>query len=106
MLDNKSKNSLTTNDLQALGDLMGGLLDKQAAILATKVDLARVEARLDDMATKQDLADLKDHILEGFEAVMDGVDNLTEKLADKERLERIVEWAIIAGEKIGVKPKV
>ncbi|MFA5991053.1 MAG: hypothetical protein WC794_02275 [Candidatus Doudnabacteria bacterium] len=90
------KKSLTQADLQAVGDLMGGLIDKQSAVLASKKDLKELEVRIN---TRMD---------EGFESVsvIEGIDSLAEKLADKEKLERIVEWAITVGEKVGVRPKV
>lgn len=88
------KKSLTQADLQAVGDLMGGLIDKQSAVLASKKDLKELEVRIN---TRMD---------EGFESVIEGMDSLAEKLADKEKLERIVEWAITVGEKVGVRPKV
>ncbi|MEK7161114.1 MAG: hypothetical protein AAB729_00270 [Patescibacteria group bacterium] len=89
-------------DLSAISDVMGGLLDKQSAVLRQ------------DLASKKDLHDeisgvevrLKEYMSEGFESVMEGMDALAEKLADKEKLERIVEWAITVGEKVGVRPKV
>lgn len=75
-----SKSVLTNQDLQALGDLMGGLLDKQSAILATKEDLESVRA---EMTTKEELNDLKvelkDFMSQGFEAVMGGMDDLVSK---------------------------
>ena len=78
----KLKGLLTTADLQAIGDLMGGLMDRQAAVLASKQDLKEVKQDLEkvkeNMATKTDLADLesnlKDYMHEGFESVMEGMD--------------------------------
>ncbi len=110
----KIKTSLTQEDLQAIGDLMGGLLDKQSAVLASKKDLQEVKDDLQavkndletNVATKQDLSDLKEYIHEGFEAVMDGMDAIAEKLADKEKFDLMVEWAREVGEKVGVNPRV
>ena len=87
-------NRLTEEDLEAFSNVMAGLLDKQAAVLASKQDLKKLEN------------DLKDYMHEGFEAVMEGIDAVAEKLAEKEKVERLVEWAIKVGEKVGVKPKV
>ena len=95
--------NLAQDDLQAISDVMGGLLDKQAAVLASKSDLEEVKA---EMATKNDIADLKVYMHEGFEAVMEGIDSVAEKLAEKEKVERLVEWAISVGEKVGIKPKI
>lgn len=90
----KNEQNLTNQDLQALGDLMGGLLDKQNAVLASKEDLKDLKV------------ELKDYIHEGIETVMEGIDGLAEKLAEKEKVERLIEWAREAGDKIGVKPKI
>lgn len=104
-------NRLAEGDLQAIGDIMGGLLDKQAAVLASKKDL-------EDLVTKKDLKDeissaefrikteLKDYMHQGFEAVLRGMDNLADRFVEKERFEKLVEWAKVVGEKIGVKPKI
>lgn len=93
--------------MQAIGDLMGGLLDKQAAVLAGKKELAEVKA---SMATKSDLGNLEERINqrmdEGFEAVMQGMDNLAEELAEKEKVEKLVQWAREVGQKVGVKVKI
>ncbi len=103
----KVKTFLTQTDLQAIGNhmgnIMGGLLDKQSAVLASKKDLQEVK---DEMATKQDLLELKNYMHEGFEAVMDGMDAIAEKLTEKEKFNLIVEWAREVGEKVGVNPRV
>lgn len=106
----KIKTLLREGDIQVISDLMGGLLDKQSAVLASKEDLQKVELRLGsvevNMATKQDLADLKSYMHEGFESVIAGVDAISEKLTEKEKFDRLVEWAREVGEKVGVKSKV
>lgn len=93
--------------MRAIGDLMGGLLDKQAAILASKKDLETLRS---EMATKNDLKnlerDLKVYMHQGFEAVMNGMDNLSERFVEKEKFNKLVEWAKVVGEKVGVKPKI
>ncbi len=94
----KLKN-LAEEDLQAISDTMVGLLDKQASTLASKKDL-------EDLATKKDLADLKDYMHEGFESVIEGMDSIAEKLTEKEKFDKLFEWAREVGEKVGVKPKV
>lgn len=99
----KFKALLTPTDLNAIADLMGGLMDKQAAVLASKQDLKDLESR---MASKEDLADLKSYMHEGFESVMEGMDALAAKLTEKEKFDRLVEWAREVGEKVGVKSKV
>jgi hypothetical protein len=97
---------LGDGDLQAIGNLVGGLMDKQAAVLASKKDLEK-------LATKEDLRDLdkkvdslEERMNEGFEAVMNGIDTVVEGLAEKERLEKLVLWAREVGEKVEVKVKI
>jgi hypothetical protein len=97
----KLKNLLTPGDLDAIGNLMGGLLDKQASVLASKKDLQEVKLEL-----KNDMVDLQARMNEGFEAVIDGMDAIVEKLADKEKFDRLVVWAREVGEKVGVRPKI
>ncbi len=99
------KKSLTKADLEAVGNLMGSLIDKQSTVLASKKDL-REEVGVLYKEIKGTEDRLKEYMSEGFESVMEGMDALAEKLADKEKLERIVEWAITVGEKVGVRPKV
>ena|SRR3989344_7166738 len=94
----KLDNILGEGDLQAIGDLMGGLLDKQSAILATKKDLEVAEFRIKK--------ELKEYMHEGFEAVMHGMDNLADRFVEKEKFEKLLEWAREVGEKVGVKPKI
>lgn len=95
----KLTNILGEGDMQAMADVMGGLLDKQAAILASKKDLEK-------LATKQDVADLKDYMDQGFESVMAGIDAVAEKLTEKEKFDRLVDWAREVGNKVGVKVKI
>lgn len=84
---------LAEEDLQAISDTMGGLLDKQAAVLASKEDLHDLEARMNNRMD------------EGFESVMAGIDAVAEKLTEKEKFDRLLEWAKEVGEKVGVKPQ-
>lgn len=92
--------SLTVNDIDKIADL----LDNRLAPLATK---ELVEEKVEKLATKEDLKQteqrLKDYMHEGVETVMDGIDNITERLAEKEKVERPERWARMAGEKIGIK---
>lgn len=95
--------------MQAIGDMMGGLLDKQAAVLASKKDLQEVKVVLKVEIEKSEQrikTELKDYMHQGFEAVMNGMDNLSERFVEKEKFEKLVEWAKIVGEKVGVKPKI
>lgn len=73
----KLNNILGQGDLQAIGDLMGGLLDKQAAVLASKKDLEAAESRIK--------TELKVYMHEGFEAVLHGMDNLADRFVEKEK---------------------
>ena len=68
----KIKGLLTGADLQAIGDLMGGLMDKQAAVLASKQDLKDEIAGL-EKRTDVKFDDLKDYMNQGFESVMEGM---------------------------------
>jgi hypothetical protein len=111
-----AKALLSEADLQAIGDLMGGLMDKQAAVLASKQDLkdeiGSLETRMDSLETRMDVklnnleTNLEDYMHQGFESVMEGMDAISEKLAEKEKVERLVAWAKEVGEKVGIKPKI
>ena len=85
-----------------LGNLVGGLMDKQSAVLASKEDLSRVES---NMTTKQDLQDLKSYIQEGFESVMQGMDDLANSMSNKERIDLLVEWTKEISQKVGIKSR-
>lgn len=82
--------ALSNGDL----DKIAGLLDERIAPLATKE------------LVKEEIDGLKTYVNEGFETVMGGLDNLSKQLAEKEKVERLIEWAREAGDKIGVKPKI
>ena len=87
---NKPKlKNLAEEDFQALVDAMGGLLDKQAATLASKQDLTEAEHRIK--------TELKDYMNEGFESVIAGMDSIADKLAEKERVENLENWALKSG---------
>lgn len=81
--------SLTKGDLDKIADL----LDKQ------------FDTRLEPLATKEDLKDLKDYMHEGFETVMVGMDNIVEQLAEKKQVEKLEDWAKVVGDKVGLEPK-
>lgn len=94
--------SLSQNDI----DKIAGLLDKtftdRLAPLATKdfvkEEIAGVRADMGGMEQR-----LKGYIDEGIETVMEGIDNISKQLAEKEKVEKLAQWARVAGEKIGVK---
>jgi len=117
----KLKN-LSQGDLQALTGVMSVLLEKQTARLLTKKDIQDLVSKHDLlasnqtlMATKQDLLaskedletlkiDVKDYIHQGVETVMAGMDSLEEKLAEKDKVDKLSHWAIKVGHKVGIKP--
>lgn len=92
MKKQKLKN-LAEEDLQAISNVMDGLLDKQAATLASKDDLKNLETRLN---TRMD---------EGFESVLAGVDAVADKLAEKDKFEKLVHWAKQVSPKVGIRLK-
>ncbi len=92
--------SLTTGDL----DKIANLLDERLAPVATK-EFVQEEIREVKTEMKEMERNLKGYIHEGIETVMAGIEDLSSQLAEKEKVERLVEWAREAGEKIGIKPK-
>lgn len=87
--------SLTDNDIDKIADL----LDNRLAPLATK-ELVKDEISASESRIKKEI---KGYIDEGIETVMEGIDNISKQLAEKEKVERLERWARLAGEKIGVK---
>ncbi len=73
MAQNKTQ-SLTNTDLDKIADL----LDNRLAPMATKDDLRESEGRIK--------SELKEYIHEGIETVMEGIERITEQLAEKERV--------------------
>lgn len=81
----------------------------------SKTDLDNIanllDQRLDPLATKQNLkesedrikSELKEYMHEGIETIMEGIERITEMLAEKERVERLEKWAKEVGEKVGIK---
>lgn len=92
--------ALTNSDLQKIADL----LEKQITPLATK---RQVSDEVSKLTSKEDLknleAGLKTHINEGIDMVLKGIDNITEMLAEKERVDKLEKWVQKIGEKVGVK---
>ena len=87
----KLDNILGERDLQAIGNLVGGLMDKQSASLRS------------DLASKEDLqnlkVELKDYICQGVETVMSGMDSLAEQMAEKQEVKKLEQWALKSGYK-------
>lgn len=67
--------ALTDRDL----DKIAGLLDERIAPLPTKEFV------------KEEVKGLKSYVNEGFEAVMAGIEGLSAQMAEKEKVERLVE---------------
>lgn len=91
-------NALSDGDIERIGNL----LDSRIAPLSKKQDdIALV------VATKADLIDakneLKEYVHEGIQAVMDGMDKLSEQLAEKERVDRLENWTRQIAEKVGLR---
>ena len=86
---------LTTDDL----DKIAGLLDKQ------------FEMRLEPLATTQFVNDkvdsletsLKTYMDGGVEMIMAGMDSLEERVTEKDKVNRLAEWAKRASTKIGIE---
>jgi len=99
----KKLQNLGEGDLQAIGDLMGGLLDRQSAVF-TK-DLNEVKSELKAEITQSE-EHIKKYVNQGVAAVMDGVDGVASTLAEKDRVENLERWASMAGTKIGFKTQI
>lgn len=90
----KSQNktdALTNNDLEKIASLLNNAFDERLNPLATKAGLKEVETNL------------KDYIHQGIDMVMKGIDNITEMLAEKERVDKLEKWVQKIGDKVGVK---
>lgn len=89
--------ALSDHDLDKIANLLDSQFDKRLAPLATKVF---VEEQIEGV--KDDIAGLKTYMNEGFETVMNGLDDLSKQMAEKEKVERLVKWAKEASKRIGV----
>jgi uncharacterized phage infection (PIP) family protein YhgE len=81
MKTNQIKPNLNEADIGAIADLMGNLLDKQTAVLATKQEL---KDGLNNLETS-----LKVYIHEGVETVMDGMTDLENRLDVRDRVDKL-----------------
>ena len=90
--------SLTDNDI----DKIANLLDNRLAPLATK-DFVKEEISGVRSEMRGLEKNLKSYIDEGIETVMEGIDNLSKQLTEKEKFERLAKWAKEVGEKVGVR---
>jgi hypothetical protein len=111
----KKKEQKNKTDALSGGDIdrIGNLLDNRLApmdknIVGLDKKLAHIE---EVMATKIDLkneitaseARMKDYIHEGVETIMDGMNKLSEELAEKQRVDRLENWTKKIAQKVGVK---
>lgn len=81
---------LTNRDLDKIAGLLDQQFDKRIAPFV-KDEIGGSETRV------------KGYINEGIETVMTGLDDLSKQMADKEKVERLVQWAKKASGKIGVR---
>jgi hypothetical protein len=83
---------LTKNKTDALsnGDIerIGNMLDSSLAPFATKTDLLATKKELKEEISGLEIS-LKAFIHEGVETVMEGMDKLSEQLAEKEKVEKM-----------------
>lgn len=84
---------LSQNDLDRFAKLLDDRLVPINNKMATKDDLKKLE---ETMATKQ-------HLDETVETIMEGINTVIEKLATKERVDKLEVWAHKVSEKVGVK---
>ena len=100
----EKQDTLTGNDL----DKIAGLLDNRLAPMATKEfvenKILGVKNEISSLRgeLKDEISGLKAYVNEGFEAVMQGIESITEKLAEKEKVDHLIGWAKKASKKIGV----
>lgn len=81
MKTNQIKPNLNEADIGAIADLMGSLLDKQTAVLATKEELR------EGLAAQT--SELKAYIHEGIETVMDDMTDLENRLDVRDRVDKL-----------------
>ena len=87
MKNNQEKliNKLTQEDLQAFADIMGGLLDKQSAVLASKKDLedtaTSLKVELKDEIKKSE-GRLIEYVDQGITAVTGAIDDVSDQVVE------------------------
>lgn len=88
-------NALSDGDIEKIGNLLDNAFDNRLAPIDKKiVDIQKT------MATKVDLKNeisasetrMKAYIHEGVETIMEGMDKLSEQLAEKQRVDRLESW--------------
>ena len=120
-INTKNIGTLTNGDLEKIGSLLDSRLDRQLSpirdqiegiidVMVTKQDLSReisgVEARMEsrmeaNLASLE--SNLKAYIHEGVGTIMDGMDRLTERLVEKERVDKIENWTRLIAHKVKLK---
>ena len=93
---------LSDGDIEKIGNLLDNAFDGRLKPINEKID-----GIVEVMATKDDLnnleTSLKVYVYEGVETIMEGMDKLSEQLAEKERVDRLENWKKKIAEKVGVK---
>lgn len=97
--------ALSDGDIERIGNLLDNAFDGRLRPIDKRLGV--IEAT---MVTKQDLKDeingvevrLKSYIHDGVETIMDGMDKLSEQLAEKERVDRLEQWTREIAKKVGV----
>lgn len=88
--------SLTSNVIDKIADLLDDRLIPISTKMATKEfvkeEISGVKGEMKNLETS-----LKQYIDEGVETIMKGIDGITERLAEKEKVERLERWARLAG---------
>lgn len=99
----KNKTDVLSNgDIEKIGSLLDNAFDSRLSPLEKKVDdMTQVMVTKDDL--KNTKLELKDYINEGVQSVMDGMDKLSEQLAEKQRVDRLELWTKQIAQKVGVK---
>ena len=93
--------SLTKGDLNRIADLLDNQFDKRFKPFVEE-EISGVEGRLTDKIGNLE-ASLKSYIHEGVETIMEGMDNLSKELSEKEKVERMAKVLKEIGEKVGIK---
>lgn len=90
---------LSDNDLDKIANLLNTAFDERLEPLATKDSVAETVKNAVSASEHR----LKSYIDEGIETVMEGIDNLSKQLAEKEKLEQLEKDMVIVKEKLGIK---
>lgn len=94
--------TLSDRDLDRIGTLLDNAFDNRLAPLATKKDLFSTKQEMKE-SMESFKTELKDYVQEGVETIMDGMDKLSEQLAEKQRVDRLEQWTKQIAQKVGIK---